>query len=311
MTMRVFIQSALLKDMAVLVLPAESTEETIRASCIEVIPQGLRSTELVVVDEIDLSGEEGPGEEIVLIQTERARRFHVGRCRHIAVKVRYAGRTLERKFSTAATIERIKKWSVRHFHIAPSEATELVLQLAGSDVRPSGDKHVGCFAGDSCGVVFDLVRAYTVNGDAALSVEQQTLHDHLHSALFLSGEDDERWKFREDRWPYVFIDVRSLDNQWYTLRLRCDGYPRQAPTGSFWDASSNVPLAAGRWPRAAKTCGQALRTDWQGGSALYIPCDRQSISGHDQWAQLYPAWLWSPSIGLTRYLSVVSELLRG
>jgi hypothetical protein len=311
MTIRIFLQSALLKDMAVLNLPAELSEEQLRAACVEALPPEFRSSSLHLIDESDRSGEELLDEEILSAQPGRARRVHIGRCRHVEVKVRYAGRSAERKFSAAATIERVKNWAVRHFHVAGPEANELVLQLAGSDLQPARDKHVGCFAGDGCSVVFDLVRAYTVNGDGTLNAEEQALRDHLRSAPFLSGEDESRWRLREVRWPYVLVDARTYYDQWFTLRLRCDGYPRQAPTGGFWDTASDAPLAAARWPRAQINCGQALRTDWQGGTALYIPCDRQSISGHDQWMQLYPAWLWDPSIGLIRYLTVVSTLLRG
>lgn len=311
MTIRIFLQSALLKDMAVLNLPAESSEEQLRTACTEAIPHELRSRDLHVIDELDRSGEEVLPDEIASAQPGRARRVHVGRCRHVGVKVRYAGRSAEREFSAAATIERVKNWAVRHFHIAAPEGNELVLQLAGSDAQPARDKHVGCFAGDGCSVVFDLVRAYTVNGDGALNAEEEVLRDHLRSAPFLSGEDEGRWQLREICWPYVLVDLLAYGDERFTLRVRCDGYPGQAPTGTFWDATSNAPLAPTQWPRSRTNCGQALRTDWQGGTALYIPCDRQSISGHDQWAQLYPAWLWDPSVGLTRYLTVVSTLLRG
>lgn len=83
------------------------------------------------------------------------------------------------------------------------------------------------------------------------------------------------------------------------------------PTGAFWDVAAGQWLAAHRWPRAGARFGSALRTDWQGGMALYIPCDRASIGGHEVWLQLHPAWAWSPSVGIGRYLEVVWTMLNG
>jgi len=70
-------------------------------------------------------------------------------------------------------------------------------------------------------------------------------------------------------------------------------------------------LAPNRWRARGDRFGAALRSDWQGGTALYIPCDRRSIAGHEQWLQLHPAWAWDPSVGVARYLEVVWTMLNG
>lgn len=144
-----------------------------------------------------------------------------------------------------------------------------------------------------------------------ITADHATLLAHLQSAPFLMGVDSGRWALRELKWPYVLVDVFAFNGDLYTLRLLCDGYPEQPPTGAFWDAAHGTHLPGPRWPRAGPGRGQALRNDWQSGTALYIPCDRHSISGHDQWRGLYPAWLWKPKRGLTCYLEVVSELIGG
>ena len=102
----------------------------------------------------------------------------------------------------------------------------------------------------------------------------------------------------------------AKDRHAYTLRLQCDDYPAM-PTGAFWDLTTGQWLSAHRWPRTGARFGSALRTDWQGGCALYIPCDRASIAGHEVWLQLHPAWAWSPTVGISRYLEVVWTMLNG
>ncbi len=83
------------------------------------------------------------------------------------------------------------------------------------------------------------------------------------------------------------------------------------PTGAFWDAQRNVGSRRIGGARGGDRFGAALRSDWQGGTALYIPCDRRSIAGHEQWLQLHPAWAWDPSVGVARYLEVVWTMLNG
>ena len=52
-----------------------------------------------------------------------------------------------------------------------------------------------------------------------------------------------------------------------------------------------------------------FRPDWKGGTALYLPCDRESIAGHDNWRHEMPSKIWRPSAGIVQYLELVHELL--
>lgn|SRR6185437_3324836 len=109
------------------------------------------------------------------------------------------------------------------------------LQVAGSNIQPSGEKHVGCFVTGECAVTFDLVRGYTVSGDGVLAADHLALLTHLDSGVFLSGVDRGRWQRRSIEWPFVFVDVSAPDGGVFVLRLRCDGYPglpRRGPLGS-------------------------------------------------------------------------------
>jgi hypothetical protein len=310
---RIFLQSPHLPDMAVVTAGEESTSQQIKALCLAALPEQLRTADLEIFDEVDIEHDVSVSEDEDPRHHDKSapiksRRVHVGRCKRVAVKVRYAGRSVEHAFQPMVTIERLKKWATRELNIAPQDSIELTLQLAGTEIQPPRDKHVGCFVGHECEVVFDLVRAYTVNGDSDVHEDQARLLAHLESGSFLIGTEDGRWKLQEVIWPFVLVDVMAFNGDVYTLRLQCEGYPTQPPTGIFWDMVNNIPLASNRWPRAGVRVGQALRPD---GAALYIPCDRLSIAGHDQWTQLYSSWLWDAQVGLTRYLQVVSELIGG
>ena len=54
---------------------------------------------------------------------------------------------------------------------------------------------------------------------------------------------------------------------------------------------------------------QVFRPDWKGGTALYLPCDRESIAGHDNWRHELPSKIWRPAAGINQCLELVHELL--
>jgi len=142
-----------------------------------------------------------------------------------------------------------------------------------------------------------------------LAPDELSLRSDLRAARFLAGEDRGRWKLRKIVWPKVFIDVFARDGVAYSLRLDVSEYPATAPTGSFWDPETDKLLAFARWPQGGERIRLAFRTDWKDGTALYIPCDRLSIVGHDGWLTQYPQLLWDPRKGITKYLEVVQDLL--
>jgi len=309
MEKRIIIQAPFIKDGLVIKVQEGTHPEELRKAVLAALPAEHISADLEVFDEAD----DDPDTRAFADAEElhHGRVVHVGRCRLVDVVVRYAGRTAEQKFPPVTRIGRIKRWAVHSLGINPADANELVLQIAGTNAQPSRDQHVGCFIEqDTCRVTFDLVRSYTVNGDASLTSDHALLLQHIERAPFAMGEINGRWKLRGITWPYVFIDVRARDKREFTLRLQCDGYPGM-PTGAFWDPVNDTWLPAHCWPRTGVRFGSALRTDWQSGTALYIPCDRNSIAGHEQWLQLHPAWAWDTGIGIARYLEVVWVMLNG
>ena len=63
------------------------------------------------------------------------------------------------------------------------------------------------------------------------------------------------------------------------------------------------------WPRGKLILPSVFRPEWQGGSCLYLPCDRISMNGHDVWVKQHPYRLWQPARGIICYLEQVHDLL--
>jgi hypothetical protein len=310
MPKRIILQSSLARDGLVIHVDEHASQEGIlKAAQQALAAAGHDAAELQLFDEADDEVESRKFADNE--QLHRGKVFHAGRCVQVQVTVRYAGRPETRHFPPAARIGRVRRWAIDKFGISDADANELVLQFAGSNVQPTRDQHVGSFVDPgTCNATFDLVRTYTVNGDADLTHEHAALLRHLEEAPFLMGEMNHQWRLRQLDWPYVYCDVLARDGRSYTLRLQCDNYPN-APTGAFWDPQVGSWLVAHKWPRTGARFGAALRSDWQGGTALYIPCDRQSLPGHEVWLQQHPAWAWDPKVGLARYLTVVWTMLNG
>lgn len=140
--------------------------------------------------------------------------------------------------------------------------------------------------------------------------DELALRADLESARFLAGQDRNRWQFRDVQWPFLFVDVNARDGRAFTLRLDCRGYPANAPTGTFWDFAKNMQLAFEKWPVGSQRIPLAFNQGWKGGTALYIPCDRESFIGHDGWISQYPQMIWNRTRGITLYLEVVFDLLQ-
>jgi hypothetical protein len=129
-------------------------------------------------------------------------------------------------------------------------------------------------------------------------------------AAFRLGEREGRWCLAAITWPYALIGVTARDGREFILRFNLEGYPQSPPTAGPWDVERNAILAFDRWPRSnGGRVASVFRTDWKGASALYLPCDRESIRGHDNWRTEMPSKIWDPAKGIVHYLELVHELL--
>lgn len=124
------------------------------------------------------------------------------------------------------------------------------------------------------------------------------------------GTLEGRWHIITIEWPYAYVAVTARDRRQFVLRFNCAGYPQVPPTAGLWDLAGNRVLPFDRWPRGKGGRVTAIfRTDWKNGTALYLPCDRESVLGHDNWRVEQPSKIWRPAAGIVQYLELVHELL--
>ena len=125
--------------------------------------------------------------------------------------------------------------------------------------------------------------------------DQRSFEADVARPAFRLGEAEGRWRLVEIAWPFVLIAVTAKDQRQYVLRFDCSGYPQTPPTGGPWDSPRNAVLAFDLWPRGrGGRVSAVFRTDWKDGTALYLPCDRKSFAGHDNWRNEMPSKIWRP-----------------
>lgn len=141
--------------------------------------------------------------------------------------------------------------------------------------------------------------------------DRRAFEADVAKAAFRLGHAECRWRLVAVAWPFAFFGVFAKDGREYVLRLNCAGYPQMAPTGGPWDLKTNQILAFELWPRGqGGRVSAVFRTDWKNGTALYLPCDRESLVGHDNWRREMPSKIWRPVDGIVQYLELVHELLQ-
>jgi hypothetical protein len=94
-------------------------------------------------------------------------RMHCHRCLRVAVTVNFNGRAESRVFPPSTTVKRVKKWAdaEEQFNLRGVDATDHVLQVCGTSVRPDEDAHIGTLVQHpSCNLCFDLVPKVRVEG---------------------------------------------------------------------------------------------------------------------------------------------------
>lgn len=146
-----------------------------------------------------------------------------------------------------------------------------------------------------------------------LRPDQRTLQSHMASGAFQYGVHCNKWRVVEMKWPIIIIEVAALPRpnapEWFALRFDCSGYPAAAPTACPWSIERNRQLEPQWWPRGRHRVPAVFNPGWNGGSCLYLPCDRMSMIGHTNWVAEHPDLYWRPTSTITLYLEAVHELL--
>ena len=138
------------------------------------------------------------------------------------------------------------------------------------------------------------------------------LEEDLAAAPFRCGEIQGRWRLVKFAWPHVVIEItappRPSGPSHFAFRFECTGYRQTPVTAQPWDAIADQPLPAKRWPSGRSIVPSVFRPDWKQGHCLYLPCDRMSIEGHDNWRNEHPSRLWQPQRGIICYLEQLYDL---
>lgn len=143
--------------------------------------------------------------------------------------------------------------------------------------------------------------------------DEKVFHSHKEMGPFQSGVARGRWRLILIDWPFVVISISASPRpnapEEYPLRFDLTNYPQSPPTARPWDIELNGPLADAKRPHGKSRVPKAFRTDWMEGTALYLPCDRTAIKGHEGWQNQHPEMIWNQNGDITQYLRIIHELL--
>lgn len=143
--------------------------------------------------------------------------------------------------------------------------------------------------------------------------EERVFRVHVAAGPFQSGVALGRWRLVSIKWPCVIIAVAAAPRQGapeeYHFRFECSNYPQAAPNAQPWDTDNNAPSAAAKWPGGGPRITAAFNPGWQGGQAIYLPCDRVSMQGHNDWRTQHPHLVWTSTSDITLYLEALHDLL--
>lgn len=150
-------------------------------------------------------------------------------------------------------------------------------------------------------------------GGAGVKPDQSLFTKHLGEAPFQSGSDSGHWGIANAHsniaWPnailWVVADPQIVPAGKLFLKFDLQGYPEAAPTSFPWDIEKSTRLENDRYPKLTGTFAKVFRVDWMEGKALYAPCDRLAMPGHETWQGQFPFWWWQPHFTIVNYLKFV------
>jgi hypothetical protein len=139
----------------------------------------------------------------------------------------------------------------------------------------------------------------------------------VNEANFQIGIDEGMWGIvnhdeQYPSWPFVIIWVKAKQKanapDRYYFRFDLANYPVQAPTACPWNINTNNRLDNHLWPTGGRIVSFTFKPSWNP-NALYAPCDRIAMTGHEPWKQQFPELWWRPHFKITVYLHFLHRLL--
>jgi hypothetical protein len=150
-----------------------------------------------------------------------------------------------------------------------------------------------------------------------MSPDTLLFQSHTQKASFQECVDQGMWgiepgydKFQH--WPIVLIWIQALPKpngpQRYYFRFDLQGYPASAPTACPWNNNTNTRLENALWPTGKCLVSKTFNYNWNS-NALYTPCDRVAMIGHDVWKTQFPELWWQSDFTISTYLHFLHGLL--
>ena len=144
-----------------------------------------------------------------------------------------------------------------------------------------------------------------------MTPDHSTLLSHMRLAWYKRGEAQGWWSLAKIEWPYAYFILPakrvSGEQDRFAFRFELSNYPQAAPTACPWQLDFSGALPASCWP-SGTLIGAAFNPNWNQG-ALYLPCDRLAMAGHERWRNDHPNLWWTPEKTIVVYLNELHDLL--
>ena len=144
--------------------------------------------------------------------------------------------------------------------------------------------------------------------DAAIGADERAFRAHTGRPDFEIGTTKGQWQLVCIDWPCAILTVTARDGIKWAFRFHLPGYPAALPNAQPWNLDTCGPLAAAQWPSGTGRVAAAFNPGWNA-AALYLPCDRLALAGHEQWLVEHPEKAWPPTRGIVHYLEIIHDLL--
>lgn len=144
--------------------------------------------------------------------------------------------------------------------------------------------------------------------EAQPGADERAFREHVERPDFQLGEARGQWRSLRIHWPTADIAVRARDGTEWGFKFLLDGYPARLPNARPCDLTNGAPLPPAQWPTGTGRFAAVFNAGWNA-AALYLPCDRLALPGHDNWRVELPELLWPPARGIIHYLEILHDLL--